>query len=413
MEDIRAKALEAKKASAILASLSTARKNEALKSIAAALLEDAEAIGEANRLDMERCRAAGSPEPFLDRLKLDEPRLKALAQSVLKVADLDDPIGREEGWNRPNGLSIRKVKVPLGVIAVVYEARPNVTVDSAVLCFKSGNACVLRGSSHAACSNKALISSMQKALKKCGLPEAAVTGIESTDHQSVDELTGLTGIIDCAIPRGGHNLIQRVKETAKIPVIETGVGNCHLYVHADADLKMALNILINGKPQRPGVCNALETLLVDRKAAGPFLRLLDADEKMSMVTLHGCPETCRIIPRAVPAAEEDWDREYLSLDLAVKVVDGLDEAIAHINAHSTGHSEAIITNSLQAARRFQTEVASCAVYVNASTRFTDGGEFGFGAEIGISTQKLHARGPLGLEHLTTCKYLVTGEGQIR
>ncbi len=413
MNTVRELAQRAREASFTLANLKTGEKNQALEKIAGQLLTDQEQILEANKKDVAKAAQDGATPAFLDRLSLTSARILALADSVLKVAQLDDPVGREIGWTRPNGLCIRKVQVPLGVIAMIYEARPNVTVDSAVLCLKSGNACLLRGSSHAAESNKVLARSMRQALSDCGLDPDFIIPVENEGRQAVEELAKMNGLIDCIIPRGGHSLISRVKEISTVPVIETGVGNCHLYVHKSANLDMALNILINGKTQRPGVCNALETLLIDSEVAPQFLQKMAENDDMAEVTLHGSPEVCALTDKAVAATEEDWDKEYLSLDIAVKIVDGIDEAINHINAHSSGHSEAIVTEDWKAAKQFQQRITSCAIYVNASTRFTDGGEFGFGAEIGISTQKLHARGPLGLEALTTNKYLIEGEGQIR
>ena len=432
MEDLQELAVRAKEASLELASLKTGEKNKALRAIAEQIWQDREFILAANGQDVEKASQDGATPAFIDRLTLGEQRLRDLSNSVLQVAELPDPVGRETGWTRPNGLCIRRVQVPLGVIAVIYEARPNVTVDSAVLCFKAGNACILRGSSHALNSNQALVKSMRTALGNCGLNEEAIVFVSDVGHESVAKLTQLDRLIDCVIPRGGHSLISRVKEISKVPVIETGVGNCHLYVHKDANLDMALRILVNGKTQRIGVCNALESLLVDRDVAEAFLRRVADCEAKQPVVLHGDAETCCILAKLagcpgdcghsstqtgkikfVPASPEDWDKEYLSLDISVKIVDNVTEAIAHINKHSTGHSESIITEDWQAAHEFQRRVNSCAVYVNASTRFTDGGEFGFGAEIGISTQKLHARGPLGLESLTTNKYLIEGEGQIR
>jgi glutamate-5-semialdehyde dehydrogenase len=322
-------------------------------------------------------------------------------------------VGQEEGWTRPNGLAIRRVRVPLGVVAMVYEARPNVTVESASLALKSGNACLLRGSTSALHSNAVLTRVLRQGLETADLPIEAIQAVGDMRRQAIDELARMNGLVDCLIPRGGSELIQRVVKTATVPVIETGVGNCHLYVHSQGDLEMALNIALNGKTQRPGVCNALETLLVDRAVAPAFLALLGPAMAEHGVELRGCEETLRLLPGAVPAGERDWDTEYLDLILAVRVVDDLAQAVEHIARHGSGHSEAIITADLAAARRFQREVDACAVYVNASTRFTDGGEFGFGAEIGISTQKLHARGPLGLRELTTVKYLVEGDGQVR
>lgn len=403
----------AREASRQLALLPGTARDRGLAEMALRLRTHQASILEANARDLEAGVAVGLGRALLDRLRLDPARCEAMARGVEDVARLPDPVGEEEGWVRPNGLSIRRVRVPLGVLAMIYEARPNVTVESASLALKSGNACLLRGSSSAAHSNRVLVALLQESLLAAGLPAAAIQAVADLRREAVDELARLNGLVDCLIPRGGADLIQRVVRTATVPVLETGVGNCHLYVHEEADLGMAVALALNGKTQRPAVCNALETLLVDRRVAGEFLALLGPAMAERGVELRGCPETRLHLPEATPARDEDWDTEYLDLILAVRVVEGQDEALTHIARHGTGHSEAIVTRSLAAARRFQREVDACAVYVNASTRFTDGGEFGFGAEIGISTQKLHARGPVGLRELTTRKYLVEGDGQVR
>lgn len=405
---------EARLAASILAGITGQQRKAALLEMAEQLLKHQDTFLRANRLDMEAALAKGTSEAMLDRLKLDEKRLAALANSVRDVAELGDPLGEEIGWVRPNGLVIRRVRVPLGVVAVVYEARPNVTVDAAVLAFKSGNACVLRGSKLAANSNAALVEVLRQALVNKGLPAGAIVGVNDLGHDSVRELATMRGLIDCLIPRGGAGLINSVVSIATVPVIQTGVGNCHLYVHSAADLDMALNILVNGKVSRPAVCNALETLLVDRSVAAKFLPMVQEGlVKPYGVLVHGCPATTELMSLAMPATDNDWGQEYLDLQIAVRVVDGYQAAVEHIREFSSGHSEAIVTRDLPTAQAFQRDIDACAVYVNASTRFTDGGEFGFGAEIGISTQKFHARGPVGLRELTSTKYLVDGQGQVR
>ncbi len=403
----------ARQASRMLATLNTEAKNRALTEMARQLRRAQEGILEANSRDLATGEAARMSPPLQDRLRLTPERVEAMARGLEQVRDLPDPVGQEEGWTRPNGLGIRRIRVPLGVVAMVYEARPNVTVESASLAFKSGNACLLRGSTSALNSNTVLTDLLRQSLQATGLPGEAIQAVADMRRQAIDELARMNGLVDCLIPRGGSELIQRVVKAATVPVLETGVGNCHLYVHRAADLQMALAIALNGKTQRPGVCNALETLLVDRAVAPEFLALLGPAMAERGVELRACPEAREHLPAAVPAGEKDWDTEYLDLILAVRVVEGTDRALEHIALHGSGHSEAIVTGDLAAARRFQREVDACAVYVNASTRFTDGGEFGFGAEIGISTQKLHARGPLGLRELTTTKYLVEGDGQVR
>ncbi len=403
----------ARQAARSLSTLSGAAKDRGLDEMARALRLHAEEILLANARDLESGEAARMSPALLDRLRLSPERVEAMARGVELVRDLPDPIGEEEGWTRPNGLSIRRVRVPLGVVAMIYEARPNVTVESAILAFKSGNACLLRGSTSATHSNEILTRLLRQGLKISGLPVEAIQAVADMRREAIDEMARLRGLIDCLIPRGGAELIQRVVRQASVPVLETGVGNCHLYVHSQADLDMALALALNGKTQRPGVCNALETLLVDRAVAPRFLPMLSAAMAERGVELRACPEARNHLPEARAASAEDWETEFLDLILAIRVVEGLPEALEHIARYGTGHSEAIATGDLATARRFQREVDACAVYVNASTRFTDGGEFGFGAEIGISTQKLHARGPLGLRELTTTKYLVEGEGQTR
>ncbi len=413
LSPVREQAVRARAVARQLAILSTGRKNAALAAMASQLRASQEIILSANQRDLEAGQQQGMSNALMDRLRLTPQRIESMASGTEEVMRLADPIGLMEGWTRPNGLEIRRMRVPLGVLAMIYEARPNVTVEASSLAFKAGNACLLRGSSSARHSNLALVDLLQQALGKVGLPPEAIQGVAEAGRESVDELATMTGLVDCIIPRGGHELIQRVISTATVPVIETGVGNCHLYVHEDADLAMALSILDNGKTSRPAVCNALETLLVHQAVAERFLPLVGDRLSAKNVELRGCPLTCQLLPEARSATDRDWDTEYLELILAVRIVDGLDQALEHIARHGTSHSEAIVTTSLEAARRFQREVDACAVYVNASTRFTDGGEFGFGAEIGISTQRMHARGPLGLNELTTTKYLIDGDGQIR
>lgn len=413
LSPVREQAVRAREVARKLATLSTGQKNNALAAIASRLRASHEALLSANQRDLEAGQQQQMSNALIDRLRLTPQRIEGMVAGISQVMLLADPIGVMEGWTRPNGLEIRRLRVPLGVLAIIYEARPNVTVEASSLAFKAGNACLLRGSSSARHSNQALVELLQQALREVGLPPEAIQGVAEAGRESVDELATMNGLIDCIIPRGGHELIQRVISTATVPVIETGVGNCHLYVHEDANLAMALDILDNGKTSRPAVCNALETLLVHRAAAERFLPLVSERLSAKSVELRGCPTTCQLLSEARPATDSDWDKEFLELILAVRVVDGLDEAIEHISRHGTSHSEAIVTASREVARRFQREVDACAVYVNASTRFTDGGEFGFGAEIGISTQRMHARGPLGLNELTTTKYLIDGDGQIR
>ena len=414
MTILEGQGLAAKVAARTLSVADTAQKNKALEAIAQALLDRQAEILSANARDLAAARESGMRQSLQDRLALDEKRIAGIVEGVRQVAALPDPIGQVTKMEkRPNGLIIGRRRVPLGVIGIIYEARPNVTVDAAALCLKSGNAVILRGGKEALHSNMALTSIMRDALNQSGLPMDCVSLVASTSRESATEMMNLTGYLDVLIPRGGAGLIRSVVENARVPVIQTGVGVCHIYVHEKADLQMAADILYNAKCSRPSVCNAAECVLVDRAVAEQFLPMAQARLADKHVEFRGCPETCAILPDAVPATEEDWDTEYGDYILAAKVVEGQDEAMDFIAAHGTGHSEAIVTADYFAAQRFLDEVDAAAVYVNASTRFTDGGEFGLGAEIGISTQKMHARGPMGLEELTSCKYVIYGEGQVR
>ena len=414
MSEVLEKAKRAKLAAAELAKLSSGIKNKALQIMAQALEAQTDFLIKANKLDLEAAVQSGKPKAFIDRLTLNEQRIKDMADGLRVIKDLPDPVGETVAmWRRPNGLQIGRRRVPLGVIGVIYESRPNVTADAAGLCLKTGNAVILRGGSEAIKSNKAIVKVLSQASYEAGIPEGAIQLIEDTDRASARELMRLNELVDVLIPRGGTGLIKAVVEEATVPVIETGVGNCHIYVDGQCDRDTAVKIIINAKTQRPGVCNAVETLLVDRKIAEEFLPVVIKELREKDVEIRGCEETLKIVPDVTRATEEDWDTEYLDYILAVKVVDGIDEAIRHIGMHGTGHSEAIITDNYHAAQKFLDEVDAAAVYVNASTRFTDGFEFGFGAEIGISTQKLHARGPMGLNELTTIKYVIYGSGQIR
>lgn len=406
--------INAKKAERVLMTASSEKKNKALSFIAEALTENSLYITEKNALDIEKARENGMSESMIDRLSLDESRIKGIADAVLQVALLDDPCGRViSGTKRPNGLMIEKVTVPLGVIAVIFEARPNVTVDAAALCLKSGNTVILRGGKEAINSNKAMTEIMRGALKKAGLPEDCIQLVEDTSRDSATALMRMNDYVDVLIPRGGAGLIRACVENASVPVIETGTGNCHIYVDKQADLSMAADIIYNAKTSRPSVCNACESLVIHRDVAKAALPMIKARLDEKNVIIHGDGETAKIIPDVIAANEEDYGREYLGYEISVKVVGDIDEAIEHIMKYSSGHSECIVTDSYFAQKKFTEEVDAAAVYVNASTRFTDGGEFGFGAEIGISTQKLHARGPLGLPELTSVKYVVKGEGQVR
>ncbi len=405
---------KAKEVSHVLGILGTEEKNQGLRAVADALEAGQEAILAANEKDMEEGRNNGMSQGLLDRLKLTPARIKGMADGLRKVADLDDPVGEVLSMKkRPNGLMIGQKRVPLGVIGMIYEARPNVTADAFGLCFKSGNAVILKGGSDAICSNKAIVEAIHNGLRESGLPEDAVLLITDTSRAVTQELMKLNQYVDVLIPRGGAGLIRAVVENSTIPVIETGTGNCHIYVDETADLSMAAEILFNAKTQRIGVCNACESLVVHEKIADKFLPLVRERLQEKQVEIRGDERACAAEASFVKATEEDWGREYLDYILSCRVVDSLDEAIAHINRYSTGHSEAIITRDYESAQRFLNEIDSAAVYVNASTRFTDGEEFGFGAEIGISTQKLHARGPMGLKELTTTKYIIYGNGQVR
>ncbi|WP_346355928.1 glutamate-5-semialdehyde dehydrogenase [Azotosporobacter soli] len=412
--ELEEKGKAAKAAARKLATLSTEMKNKALRMMADGLERHAGQIMAANLLDMEQGRAKGLAEPLLDRLLLTKERIEAMAQGLRQIAQLPDPIGEGLGaQQRPNGLRINKVRVPLGVIGIIYEARPNVTVDAAGLCLKAGNAALLRGGSEAIHSNTAISRVLAKEIEDCGLPFGCIQLVENTDRQAVREMLRLNRYLDVIIPRGGAGLIRTVVENSTVPVIETGTGICHAYVDASADLAMAQKIVLNAKTSRPGVCNALETLLVHQAAAKEFLPSMLAALREAKVEVRGCPQTRTYGSGLQEASEEDWATEYLDYILSVKVVEDISVALDHIDRYSTRHSEAIITRDYDAAQRFLKEVDAAAVYVNASTRFTDGSEFGFGAEIGISTQKLHARGPMGLAELTSYKYIIYGDGQIR
>ncbi|NLN20184.1 MAG: glutamate-5-semialdehyde dehydrogenase [Firmicutes bacterium] len=413
-EEVRTKAELAKKASKQVARLSAKERNNILLAQADALLAATDKILEANRLDVARAKEKGATSAFVDRLSLSEQRVRDMATGLVQVADLPDPLGVAlRKWRLPNGLDIAQIRVPLGVVAVIYEGRPNVTVDVTGLCIKSGNAAVLRGSSDAIESNKALVDVLTEAGEAAGCPHGAIQLIHSVSRESARHLMRMTGLVDVLIPRGGAGLISTVVENSTVPVIETGIGNCHIYVDAMADLAKASKIVLNAKLQRPGVCNAVETLLVHSSVAEQFLPTICASLREAGVELRGCPRTRALVEGVAEATDEDWQTEYLDLILAIRVVDSLDEAIEHIERYGSHHSDAIVTQDYDAARRFADEVDSAAVYVNASTRFTDGFEWGFGAEIGISTQKLHARGPMALPELTTGKYVVLGDGQVR
>lgn len=395
-----------------LAILDTASKNKGLIAMADALIANQTAILTANKQDL--ANANEMPKKFLDRLMLNEQRITDMANGLRSIAQLSDPTAQiDRGWISADGLQIIQRRVPLGVIGIIFEARPNVTADAAGLTFKSGNVVILRGGKEALQTNLAIAKALREALTQSGLPADAIQMVADPSHQSAQEMMNLTKYIDVLIPRGGRGLIQRVVKTATVPVIETGAGNCHVYVDRDADLEMATAIAVNAKVQRPSVCNAAEKLLIHRQVASTYLPVIAKALIKHGVQLRGDEAARKIVPEIIPVTAEDWDTEYNDLIMAVKVVDSLDAAITHINDHSTHHSETIITNNLERGRKFQEQIDSACVYVNASTRFTDGGMFGFGAEIGISTQKLHARGPMGLHQLTTIKYEITGNGQIR
>ena len=416
--EILACAARAREASVVLRSLTRNDKDQALRACARALRAESARIVEVNGLDVARARESGTSDALIDRLTLDEQRLESIAAALEDVAELPDPVGDVvRGYTLPNGLDVRQVRVPLGVVGIIYEARPNVTVDAAGLCLKSGNAALLRGSSSAQATNEVLVDVLRSALVASGVPADAVQLVPGTSHESVKHLMTARGYVDVLIPRGGEGLIRSVVEGSTVPVIETGVGNCHVYIDESADVDKAVRILLNAKAQRVSVCNAAETFLVHQAIADRFLPSALGALRDAGVTVHGDD---RIEPYAraadvsfAPVTDEDWAAEYYSLDIAAGIVDSLPDALAHIRRWSSGHTEAIVTDSQSAARTFVAGVDSAAVMVNASTRFTDGGEFGFGAEIGISTQKLHARGPMGLPELTTTTYVVTGDGHVR
>ncbi len=411
---IREQAQSAAQAERSLAVLSTRIKNEALLAMAQALLDKENVILKANEEDLVKARAKNMTKAMQDRLLLNHQRLAEMAEGLRKTADLTDPVGEVvSGKTLPNGLTIIKERVPLGVIGIIYEARPNVTADAVGLCLKSGNAVILKGGSEAISSNTAVANCLAEAAEKAGIPAGSVQFITSTDHQAVQELITLNGLVDVVIPRGGAGLIHAVVKGASVPVIETGLGLCHTYVDAGADYQMAARIVLNAKTQRPAVCNAMETLLVHQDAAEEFLPEMLRQLQAKGVEVRGDVTVQKLGTHIIPAVEKDWATEYDDLILSVKVVSGLEEALAHIAKYGTKHSEAIITQDYEHARRFQQGVDAACVYVNASTRFTDGFQFGFGAEIGISTQKLHARGPMALPELTTFKYLISGDGQVR
>ena len=404
----------AKNAEVILRNLSTNDKNRTLETVAQALVDHTEEILEANALDVENGKNNQMPEGLIDRLMLNAGRIEGMADGLRQLVGLEDPIGEVTGMKkRPNGLLIGQKRVPLGVIGIIYEARPNVTSDAFGLCFKTGNVVILKGGSDAIHSNTAIVKCIREALVSAGITENAIQLIEDTSRETAAEFMKMNQYVDVLIPRGGRGLIKAVVNQSTIPVIETGTGNCHIYVDETADLQMAADIVINAKTQRVGVCNACESLLVNRKVKDAFLPVLAERRKEKHVEVRADKDAGELMPGAVPATEEDWGTEYLDYILSVKVVDSVDDAIAHINKYNTKHSEAIITNDYAHSQKFLDEVDAAAVYVNASTRFTDGNEFGFGAEIGISTQKLHARGPMGLLALTTTKYIIYGSGQVR
>ncbi len=411
LEDLGSRAREA---AANLGRLGSTQKEQALTLAAQVLLDRKEKILDANAQDVKAAREKGMKEGLVDRLSLNERRIQAMAEGLLEVAALEDPVGEVLSMKpRPNGLLIGQKRVPLGVVGIIYEARPNVTADAFGLCFKTGNAVILKGGSDALKSNQAIVSCLREGLRTAGLWEDSVQLIESTDRESARAFMRMNQYLDVLIPRGGAGLIRTVVENSTVPVIETGTGNCHIFVDESAQFSMALEIIDNAKTQRIGVCNACESLVVHRKIAREFLPLLKEALEKKQVEIRADKEACKIVPEFLPATEEDWGKEYLDYIISIKLVDSLEEAIRHINRYNTKHSEAIITSDYANAQKFLDEIDAAAVYVNASTRFTDGYEFGFGAEIGISTQKLHARGPMGLQALTTTKYIIYGNGQIR
>lgn len=412
IEQLGEKALEAKRK---IATASTGEKNKVLEAIAQVLLENSDAILAENEKDIANARDNGISETMVDRLRLTKERIKGIADACMELVNLEDPVGEVlQGSVRPNGMRITKVRVPMGVIGIIYESRPNVTVDAGALCLKSGNAAILRGGKEAIHSNMILVKLMQQALETSGFAKETIQLVEDTSREVSTQMMQANGYIDVLIPRGGAGLIQAVVQNATVPVIETGTGNCHIYVDDSADLEMAVQITDNGKTQRPSVCNALETCLVHKDVADKFLPMLQKVFEKHQVEIRGCERTKAILGDSVVlATPQDYATEFLDYIMSIKVVDSIEEAIAHIRKYSTGHSECIITESYRHAEQFQKEIDSACVYVNCSTRFTDGGEFGLGAEIGISTQKLHVRGPMGLKELTTMKYLINGSGQIR
>ncbi|MDY5806484.1 MAG: glutamate-5-semialdehyde dehydrogenase [Lachnospira sp.] len=414
MDSIELIGKRAKAASKKTAVLTTVERNNALRSVGDALIKHSDEIIEANKIDIENARANGMKPALLDRLSLNGERIKSMVEGLLQVADLEDPIGEITHMKkRPNGLMIGYQKVPLGVVAIIYESRPNVTVDAFSLTFKSGNAVILRGGSDCINSNIMLVDIIRDSLKSMGLDEDSIILITDTDRKYVNELMKLNEYVDVIIPRGGAGLIKNVVNNSTVPVIETGTGNCHVYVDESADLDMAVNIVYNAKTQRIGVCNACESLVVHRAIADKFIPMVVDKLKEKNVEVRGDSFSMDIDRRIVPATEEDWGTEYLDYIISLKTVENIDEAIEHINRYNTGHSEAIVTKDYDNSRKFTQQIDAAAVYVNASTRFTDGFEFGFGAEIGISTQKIHARGPMGLDALTTGKYVILGDGQVR
>ena len=412
-ENVRSLCLAARGALPSLAAATDKQKNNALMTIASALRHNAEKIIEENKKDLRAAEANGVAVHMLDRLSLSVARIESIASAIEEVAALPSPIGSGSVSVRPNGLSIKHTKVPIGVVGMIYEARPNVTADAAALCLKTGNSVVLRGGKEAINTNIAIVSVITESLESCGISPDAVKLINSTERESSTALMQMRGYIDLLIPRGGKGLIKSVVENATVPVIETGAGNCHMYIDSSADIDLGVRVAVNAKTSRPSVCNAIETLLVHSSAAAEFLPKFREATRDFALEIRGCERTRAILSDALPATEEDYDTEYDDMIIAVRVVDSLEEAIEHIRKYSTGHSEAIITNDLRASEKFTSAIDSAALYVNASTRFTDGGEFGLGAEIGISTQKLHVRGPMGLEALTTDKYIIVGEGQVR
>ncbi len=411
--EFRSQALAAREASRQLATLTRDEKDRALHAMADAVAAVEKKLLTANAVDVDAARRSGTPEAVIDRLRLDGDRVRGMVDGLRDVAALPDPVGDlVRGWRLGNGVEVRQVRVPFGVVGIIYENRPNVTADAAGLCLKSGNAALLRGSSSAIESNRVCVKALREGLRNAGVSADAVALVEG-GREVTGEMMAARGLVNVLIPRGGAGLINAVVEGAKVPVIETGTGNCHLYVDASADIDKAVAVLLNAKTQRPSVCNAVETLLVHRDIAGAFLPVALDALRDAGVTVHGTPDVVAFADDVVPAGEDEFDAEYLSLDLAVRIVADIDEAITHIRRHTTGHSETVITESRAAADRFVTEIDAAAVLVNASSRFVDGGQFGFGAEIGISTQKLHARGPMGLAELTSTKYIVNGDGQTR